>query len=168
MIVRLYMYVFHSKRAYCSQTQDSVVGLQSVGRPSVVTPEYGGRGGETYKSCLKHASISLHDLFTCRHSFITGLQSNFALRSNHTEKYNKRLWWSRGSVLAFCTQVRGFKPSRSRGIFQGEKILSTPFFGREVKPFVPCRIFVACKRVRKVYAWKSQLSVEITGHFSPK
>jgi hypothetical protein len=32
-----------------------------------------------------------------------------------------RLLWSRGSVLAFGTQVRGFKPDRSRRIFQGEK-----------------------------------------------
>ena len=30
-----------------------------------------------------------------------------------------------------------------------EKILSAPSFGREVKPFVPCRIFAACKRTRK-------------------
>ena len=34
----------------------------------------------------------------------------------------KRLRWSRRSVLAFGTQVRGFKPGRSRRIFQGEKI----------------------------------------------
>ena len=33
----------------------------------------------------------------------------------------KRLRWSRGSVLAFRTQVRGFKPGRSRRIFKGEK-----------------------------------------------
>ena len=32
----------------------------------------------------------------------------------------KRLRWSRGSVLAFGTQIRGFKPGRSRRIFQGE------------------------------------------------
>jgi len=57
-----------------------------------------------------------------------------------------RLPWSRGSVLAFGTQVRGFKPGRSRRIFKGEKILSTPSFGREVKPSVPCRRFAACKR----------------------
>ena len=57
----------------------------------------------------------------------------------------KWLRWSRGSVLAFGAQVRGFKPGRSRRIFQGEKILSTPSFGREVKPFVPCRRFTACK-----------------------
>jgi len=29
--------------------------------------------------------------------------------------------WSRGSVLAFSTQVRGFKPGRRRRIFKGEK-----------------------------------------------
>ena len=62
--------------------------------------------------------------------------------------------WSRGSVLAFGTQVRGFKPGRSRRIFQGEKILSTPSFGKEVKPFVPCHRFMACKRSLNV-TWKS-------------
>ena len=61
----------------------------------------------------------------------------------------KRLRWSRGSVLAFGTQARGFKSGRSRRIFQEEKILSTPSFGGEVKPFVPCRIFAVCKRTRK-------------------
>ena len=57
-----------------------------------------------------------------------------------------RLRWSRGSVLAFSTQVRGFKPGWSRRIFRAKKILSTPSFGGEVKPSVPCRIFAACKR----------------------
>ena len=37
-------------------------------------------------------------------------------------------------------------PDRSRQIFKGEKILSTPSFGGEVKPSVPCRRFAACKR----------------------
>ena len=46
------------------------------------------------------------------------------------------LRWSRGSVLAFITQVRGFKPG-----------LSTPSFGGEVKPSVPCRRFAASKNV---------------------
>jgi len=56
------------------------------------------------------------------------------------------LLWSRGSVLAFGTQVRGFKPGRSRRIFKGGKIFSMPSFGGEVKPSVPCRRFAACKR----------------------
>ena len=57
-------------------------------------------------------------------------------------------------MLAFGAQVRGFKPDRSRWIFQGEKILSTPSFGGEVKSSVPCRRFTACKRPLNV-TWKS-------------
>ena len=68
----------------------------------------------------------------------------------------KRLRWSRGSVLAFGTQVRWFKPGRSRRIFQGEKILSTSSFGREVKTSVPCRSFAACKISLNV-TWKSDI-----------
>ena len=49
-------------------------------------------------------------------------------------------------MLTFGTKVRGFKPGRSRRIFQGEKILSTPSFGGEVMPSFPCRRFTACKR----------------------
>jgi hypothetical protein len=50
------------------------------------------------------------------------------------------------SMLAFGTQVRGFKAGWSRQNFKGEKILSTPSFGGEVKPSVPCPRFAACKR----------------------
>jgi hypothetical protein len=57
------------------------------------------------------------------------------------------------SVLASGTQVRGFKPDRCR-IFKGGKVISTPSFGRELKPWVPCRRFVACKRSLNV-PWKS-------------
>ena len=71
-----------------------------------------------------------------------------------------RLWWSRGSVLAFGTQVRGFKPSRKRRIFQGEKILSTPSFGVEVKLSVPCHRYTACKRFLNA-TWKSGISGKI-------
>ena len=35
--------------------------------------------------------------------------------------YQKRLRWSRGSVMAFSTQVRGFKPGRSCRIFRAKK-----------------------------------------------
>ena len=71
-----------------------------------------------------------------------------------------RLRWSRGSVLAFGTQVRGFKLGRSRWIFQGEKILSTPSFGGDVKPSVLCRRFTACKRFLNA-TWKSGISGKI-------
>jgi hypothetical protein len=61
-----------------------------------------------------------------------------------TLQFNIKKSKSRGSVLAFSTQVRGFKPGRSRRIFKDEKILSTPSFGGEVKPSVPCRRFAEC------------------------
>ena len=71
--------------------------------------------------------------------------SNDLMFSSNTHKYIPSISlhtyiafrWSRGSALAFGTQVRGFEPGRSRRIFQGEKILSTPSFGGEVKPSVP-------------------------------
>ena len=62
--------------------------------------------------------------------------------------------------MAFGTQVRGFKPGRSRQIFQGEKILSTPSFGGEVKPSVPCRRFTASKIFLNA-TWKSGISGKI-------
>ena len=48
----------------------------------------------------------------------------------------------------------GSNPAEAVGFFQCEKILSTPSFGREVKPFVPCRRFTACKLSLNV-TWKS-------------
>ena len=54
----------------------------------------------------------------------------------------------------------GFKPCRSRRIFQGEEILSIPSFGGEVKPSVPCRRFTACKRFLNA-TWKSGISGKI-------
>ena len=50
-----------------------------------------------------------------------------------------------GQRAAFSTQVRGFKPGRSRRIFRAKNVLSTPSFGGEVKPSVPCRRFAAGK-----------------------
>ena len=62
------------------------------------------------------------------------------------EESGKWLQWSRGSMLPLSTQVHGFKPGWSRQDFSGRKILSMPSFRKEVKPWVPCRRFVACKR----------------------
>ena len=50
-------------------------------------------------------------------------------------------------VLITLSHSNILKPGRSRRIFQGEKILSTPSFEKEVKSFVTCRIFTACKRM---------------------
>jgi len=54
-----------------------------------------------------------------------------------------------GPGVACCLQVpkfAGSNPAEAVRIFQGEKILSTPSFGREVKPWVPRHRFAACKR----------------------
>jgi hypothetical protein len=67
-----------------------------------------------------------------------------------TNRVNQR----RLRMLVSGTQVRGFEPGRSRRIFQGEKILSMPSFGGEVKPSVPCRGFALCKWSLQI-AWNS-------------
>ena len=79
------------------------------------------------------------------------------------QSYIYRLRWTWGSVLAFSTQVRGFKPGRSRRIFRAKKIVSTPSFEGEVKPSVPCRRFAACKRSTNLSG--SRNLGKITGHF---
>jgi len=58
----------------------------------------------------------------------------------------ERLLWSRGSVLAFGTQVRRFAPGRIRRIFRAKKSSARLPSEGEVKPPVPCRSFTACER----------------------
>ena len=77
----------------------------------------------------------------------------------------KRLRWSRGSVLAFGTQVCGFAPGRSRRIFRAKNILSMPSLGGEVKPSVPFRSFTACKRSLNV-TWKSAFRQNYRTHLA--
>jgi len=40
----------------------------------------------------------------------------------------------------------GSKPAEAVGFLRAKKIFSTPPFGGEIKPSVPCRRFAACKR----------------------
>ena len=54
-----------------------------------------------------------------------------------------------GLEVACCPLVpkfAGSNPAESVGFLRAKKILSTPSFGGEVKPSVPCRRFAACKR----------------------
>ena len=67
-----------------------------------------------------------------------------------------RFRWSRGSVLALVPKFAGSNPAEA----VGKKILSTPSFGWEVKPSVPCRRFTACKRFLNA-TWKSGISGKI-------
>jgi len=92
---------------------------------------------------------------------------NVALEAENTLKfvYVKDQESATGSVLAFGTQVRGFKSGRSRRIFRVKKILSTPSFGGEVKPSVPCRRFTACKRSLNLRGNRN-LGKITTGHLS--
>jgi hypothetical protein len=69
-------------------------------------------------------------------------------------------------MLASGTQVRGFEPGRSGRISQGEKILSMPSFGGEIKPSVPCCRFASLKRSLQM-AWNPPFVGKITGHLSP-
>jgi hypothetical protein len=50
-----------------------------------------------------------------------------AFHSSFCKRANKRFRWSRGSVLAFGTQVRGFTPGRNLRIFRAEKNLQHAF-----------------------------------------
>jgi len=65
------------------------------------------------------------------------------------DRIGRRLRWSRGkcTVLWYPSSRVQTRPKSSD--FSGEKILSTPSFGGEVKPSVPCRKFTACKRTWK-------------------
>ena len=61
----------------------------------------------------------------------------------------------------------GSNPAEAVGFLRAKKkFLSTPSFGGEVKPSVPCRRFAACKRSLNV-AWKSSFRQNYRTTFSP-
>jgi hypothetical protein len=88
---------------------------------------------------------------TCRLTDVTKLIGDFCNHENVPYKVMKSgrmkwicavcteywLWWSRRSVLAFGTQVRGFKPGQSRRIFKGEKNPQHAFLRRGSKAVCP-------------------------------
>ena len=131
--------------------------------------------------CVQHNSrLISSNSSPHRHTYVLLYQSIVfvsTVRRNHVthtvtmrETYvSKRLRWSRGSVPAFGTKVRGFKPGRSRrNYFRAKKILSTSPFGKEVKPFAPCRRFTACKRSLNVTVEVGHFQAKFICHFSPK
>jgi hypothetical protein len=70
-------------------------------------------------------------------------------------------FWSRFCGSHIYSKYSGFGglevacwPNEAVGFLGQKKILSTPSFGEEVKPSVPCRSFTACKRSLNV-TWKS-------------
>jgi hypothetical protein len=60
---------------------------------------------------------------------------------------SSRRRWSSG--YSACHRTQGSRvQTRPRTVdFKGDKISSTPSFGWEVKPSVPCRRFTACERI---------------------
>ena len=60
----------------------------------------------------------------------------------------------------------GSNPAEAVGFFRAKKIVSTPSFGGEVKPSVPCRRFAACKRSLK-FKWKSEFRQNYRTSLSP-
>jgi hypothetical protein len=69
-------------------------------------------------------------------------------------------------MLVFGTQVRVFKPGRSRRIFNVEKFLSAPSFVGEVKTSFPYRRFAACKKSPNVTR-KSTFSTKLPENSRP-
>jgi hypothetical protein len=88
--------------------------------------------------------------------------------------HNLRILWSYtsgfgGLGVACCLSVpkfAGSNPAKGVRIFQGEKILSTPSIGGEVKPSVPCCRFAACKRSLNE-TWKLTFRQNYRPTFSP-
>jgi hypothetical protein len=114
-------------------------------------------------------SVSMwHLVFVILCGWLSSLHTRqSSIQNNKYQVSNKRLWWSRGSVLPFKypssrVQTRP-KPS---GFFRAQKILSAPSFGGEVKPSVPCRRFAARKRSLNV-TWKLAFRQNYRPTFSP-
>ena len=71
-------------------------------------------------------------------------------QGNNVRSYTSTSVVQRQRAGLWYPSSAGSNPAEAVGFFRAKKkILSTPPFGREVKPFVPCRIFAACKRTRK-------------------
>jgi hypothetical protein len=131
-----------------SQTLASLrlnLSLQYLSRPRSTEKKNHRKGIFNQNENLRPIlNLNVYSITNC-HNFSALLYVRCMSRFRDLFQYTERLRWYRDSVLAFGTQVRGFKPGRSRRIFKGEKILSTPSFGGKIKPSVPCRRFAACK-----------------------
>ena len=83
--------------------------------------------------------------------------------SDESNYIDRRLQWSRGSVLP---KFAGSNLAEAIRIFQGKKNLSAPSFRGEVKRSVPCLRFAACKRYLHG-TWKLTFRQNYQPTFSP-
>jgi hypothetical protein len=74
------------------------------------------------------------------------------------------VWWL--ACWPLVPKLAGSTPAEAVGFFSCEKILSMPSFGGEVKPWVPCCSFAACKKILQS-PWKLHCRLNLIGHFSP-
>ena len=130
-----------------------------------ISLNYSSKTNVSYKTCTESQnSHFVFNNFSTENRSVYKIMWKNILRQGRQQMtiWRTRIasWITKATNTAFGTQVRGFKTGRSRRIFQGEKILSTPSFGGEVKPSVPCRRFTACKRFLNA-TWKSGISGKI-------
>jgi len=121
-----------------------------------------GFGLLAFFACVKASSVCIHlSCLVCFQSAVHGVRSRLfcghegcslpevsitsflqlqifvSVRLSESNFLTHIKMWSRGSVLAFGTQVRGFKPDRSRRIFKGEKNRQHAFLRRGSKAVCP-------------------------------
>ena len=105
-----------------------------------------------------HALFERSPLSVKRLSQRTTFLNPNAIRSSPTQTQTKLCQSGFGGLEVVCwpllPKFAGSSPAENFGFFRAKKILSTPSFGRKVKPFVPCRRFKECKRSLNV-TWKS-------------
>ena len=67
------------------------------------------------------------------------------------------------------SKFAGSNPAEAVGFLRAKKIFSTPSFGGEVKPSVPCRRFAACKRSLNLRGSRSlgKITGQFLAHSSP-
>ena len=95
--------------------------------------------------------------------------TRWAMTENMLFHGHECLWWlqlSRGKRAGLWYPSSQVQTRPKRSDFSGEKILSAPSFGGEVKPTVPCCKFTACKWNPKV-TWKSPLSAKFSAISRP-
>jgi hypothetical protein len=92
---------------------------------------------------------------------------NRVSKNNNTLPYfTEWLRWSNGWHAGLWYPSSWVQTQPKPSDFLGEKILSMPSFGGEVKLSVPCCSFAACKKPLQ-FPWKSHCRLNLISHFSP-
>ena len=106
----------------------------------------------TNKKTNTHKYIYIYEYIQLHLTFSNLL--HFVHRGCLYVSYNSGFGGLEAACWPLVPKFAGSNPAEAVGFFRAKKILSTPSFGREVKPFVPCSRFTACKRSLNV-TWKS-------------